>query len=83
MLDYSTLPSVTEDEFTKDPETYFERVHHGEIPLLIINNDGQKYLLFDWEDYWRRFGMLYPDGEKERVEEACRKAALDDSQVQV
>ena len=53
MLDYSTLPSVTEDEFVKDPETYFERVHQGESPLLIINNDGRKYLLFDWEDYWK------------------------------
>ena len=76
MLDYSTLPSGTEDEFVKDPETYFARVHQGESPLWIINNDGRKYLLFDWEDYWKRFGMLYPDGEKERVEEACRKAAL-------
>ena len=74
MLDYDALPSVTEDAFIKDPDAYLEKVSQGESPYLIISNSGSKLLLFDWEDYWRRFGMLYPDGERERIEAACRQA---------
>ena len=75
MLDYDTLPAVTEAEFVKDPDAYLEKVSQGESPYLIIRNSGSRLLLFDWEDYWRRFGTLYPDGERERIEEACRQAA--------
>ena len=74
MQDYSSFPSVTEDEFVKDPDVYLERVNQGDGPFLIHNNDGRKLLLFGWEDYCRRFGTLYPEGEKERIEEACRNA---------
>ena len=81
MQDYSSFPSVTEDEFVKDPDVYLERVNQGDGPCLIHNNDGRKLLLFGWEDYWRRFGSLYPVGEKERIEEACRNTKQDEDEV--
>ena len=78
MLDYTALPSVTENKFIKDPDTYLERVDKGESPYLIIGSDGSKLLLFGWEDYWNRFGALYSDGERERIEEACKNAKQDE-----
>ena len=41
MQDYSSFPSVTEDEFVKDPDVYLEKVNQGEGPFLIHNNDGE------------------------------------------
>lgn len=75
-IDYLKLPSVTEEELGKNIDEILERVNHGESPFLIFCNSGSNLLLFGWEDYWNRFGSLYPAGEKERVEEACRQAEL-------
>ena len=80
MLDFLSLPAVTEDELTRDPDAVLERVDRGEGPFLIFCNSGSNLLLFDWEDYWRRFGSLYPVGEEERMEEACRNTKQDEDE---
>jgi len=80
MLDYESLPTVTEDELPKELDSILERVNNGESPFLIRCNRGTDLLLFGWDDYWNRFESLYPPGERERVEEACRKASLENEE---
>lgn len=73
-INYAKIPSVTEDELLRDIDAILKRVNQGESPILICCNSGSKLLLFSWEDYWNRYAALYPEGERERVEEACRQA---------
>lgn len=73
-LDISKFPSVTETAFQEDPDTILERVRNGEGPFQILCNTGSNLLLFSWEDYWSYFGCIYPPGEKERIEEECRRS---------
>jgi len=72
-IDFLHIPSITEDELVKDTDAILERVNHGVSPILVVSNTGSNLLLFAWNDYWNRFASLYPEGEKDRVEEACRK----------
>lgn len=47
MLDFLSLPAVTEDELTRDPDAVLERVDRSEGPFLIFCNSGSNLLLFD------------------------------------
>lgn len=72
-IDLSCFHTVTQQELELDFESVLDRIEQGEGPFLILTENGPDALLFGWEDYWKRFGSLYPPGEKERVEEECRK----------
>lgn len=68
-----TFPSITEAEFHEDFDRILERVDCGEGPFQILCENGSNLLLFSWDEYWSHFGCIYPSGEKERIEEACRR----------
>ncbi len=69
----------TQPEFEQGFDEIMEKVEAGLSPILIISNEGARLLMFEWEDYWKRMGWLYPTGEKERIEEQCQKAAAEEN----
>lgn len=69
----SSFPVVTQAEIEKDLDTILDRIERGEGPFVILGNDGQRLVLVGWEDYWNHFGLLYPSGERERIEDECRR----------
>lgn len=71
--DISTFPTITESEFQEDFDRILERVDRGEGPFQILCEIGSNLLLLSWDEYWSCFGCIYPAGEKERIEEACRR----------
>ena len=73
-LDIEKLPSVTREELEQDADAVMERVKGGESPILIRNGGKADLLLFDWEDYWRRFATLHTPEEIKEIEAACRKS---------
>lgn len=71
--DISSFPVVTQPEIETNLDMILDRIERGEGPFVIIGNDGQRLVLIGWEDYWNHFGLLYPPGERERVEDECRR----------
>lgn len=45
---------------------------------MIRSVTGNSLVLIGWEDYWNCFGILYPDGERKRIEELCSKISEED-----
>ena len=48
----------------------------GHSPILITADGKPDLLMFSWSDYKRRFSILYPLGELERVEDYSTSAVL-------
>ena len=69
----SSFPVITQTEIETDLDAILDRIERGEGPFVILSNDGQRLILIGWEDYWSHFGLLYPLGERERIEEECRR----------
>jgi PHD/YefM family antitoxin component YafN of YafNO toxin-antitoxin module len=70
----------TQGEFEQSFDEIMEQIEAGLSPILIVSSEGKKLLIFEWEDYWKRMGWLYPPGEKEKAEEECRRVAGDGNQ---
>ena len=75
MLDLQNLPAVSQSEFIDRFDEILAAIDSGKGPYLIFCDNGNNLLLFGWDDYWLRFGCLYPDGEKERIEEECQRSS--------
>lgn len=73
MRPLSELPVISQTAFESNPDAILERIGNGEGPFLIQELDGRKLVLIGWDDYWNLFGLLYPAGERERMEALCRK----------
>ncbi len=65
--------TVTREELISRFDEIMDKIHGGRSPALVVADGELDLLVFDWEDYWRRFGILEPPGEKERIEELCRQ----------
>lgn len=65
--------TVTREELIGQFDEILDKIHAGRSPALVVADGKPDLLVFDWEDYWRRFGILEPPGEKERIEELCRQ----------
>ena len=63
----------TREELISRFDEIMDKIHGGRSPALVVADGEPDLLVFDWEDYWRRFGILEPPGEKERIEELCRQ----------
>ncbi len=70
----------SQSEFEQSFDEIMGQVEVGLSPILIIGNEENSMLVFQWEDYWKRVGWLYPPGEKERIEEQCRQATAANNQ---
>ncbi len=65
--------TVTREELIGQFDEILDNIHAGRSPALVVADGKPDLLVFDWEDYWSRFGILEPPGEKERIEELCRQ----------
>ena len=72
-INWLRIEVVTQQELEQDFNKILDRVDSSESPFLIITETGPDLLLFEWEDYWSRFGYYYTQGEKERVEAECQE----------
>ena len=72
---YSNTISVrhTREQIEQELETVLELIDTGHTPILITADGKPDLLMFSWSDYKRRFSILYPPGELERVEEEMQR----------
>ena len=70
--DRQDFQTVTRQQIETDCDAVLAMLKECGKPVLILDGDKPDAVLIAWEDFWRRFGVLYPEGERERVEAACR-----------
>lgn len=69
-LGMETLFAVTREQIETEFESVLEKVDSGCSPILIVSDGKPDLLLFGWEDYKRRFSLIYSPEEFERLERA-------------
>ena len=74
LLGVSELPNVTREQVERDLESVLDLIDKGHGPVLITADGKPDLLMFSWQDYKRRFSILYPLGEFERIEEEMRRS---------
>ena len=79
LLGVKDLYIVTREDLTSDTDVILKRVDNGCSPALIIADGKPDLLMFSWEDYKRRFALIYPPGEFERLEEELKRFKEDDA----
>lgn len=72
LLGVSKLLTVTREQVEQDLESVLDLIDAGHSPVLITADGKHDLLMFSWKDYKRRFSLLYPPGELDRVEEEMR-----------
>ncbi len=73
MLGMDEMYTVTREQFIADPDAVFDKVSSGCSPILITADGKPDLLMFSWEDYKRRFALLYTPEEIRRIEEEFAK----------
>ena len=73
MLGVSNLPEVTREQVEQDLESVLDLIDQGQSPVLITADGKHDLLMFSWTDYKRRFSILYPPGELERIDEEMQR----------
>lgn len=71
-LDLEKLPQFRELELKNRLEDVFQLIDEGKSPVVIHMDSGKDFLVFDWEDYFERFGLLYTEEEIKAIQEAYR-----------
>lgn len=74
LLGVNELRTVTREQVEQDLESVLDQIDMGHSPVLIVADGKPDLLMFGWKDYKRRFSLLYPPGELERVEEEMRRS---------
>lgn len=69
-LGVENLFTLTREQIETEFEFVLEKIDSGCSPILIISDEKPDLLLFGWEDYKRRFSMIYSPEEFERLERA-------------
>ena len=73
LLGISKLLIVTREQVEQELDSILDLIDTGHSPILITADGQPDLLMFSWSDYKRRFSILYPPGELERVEEELRR----------
>ena len=73
LLGVNELLIVTREQIEQELETVLYLIDSGHSPILITADGKPDLLMFSWSDYKRRFSILYPLGELERVEEEMQR----------
>lgn len=74
LLGVSELLTVTREQVEQDLESVLDLINEGHSPIQITADGKPDLLMFSWEDYKRRFSILYPPGELERIEEEMQRS---------
>ena len=73
LLGVNELLIVTREQIEQELETVLDLIDSGHSPILITADGKPDLLMFSWSDYKRRFSILYPLVELERVEEEMQR----------
>lgn len=68
LLGVCELHTVTREQVEQDLESVLGIIDSGHSPILITADGKPDLLLFSWTDFKRRFSVIYPPEELERVE---------------
>ena len=71
--DIFAFATVSQTEIESDIDSICDCVEHGGSPFLLLGDDGLRMIIMGWEEYWSLFGLLHPPGEREKIEEECKK----------
>lgn len=71
----STLPKIAQTEVEKNLDRILQQIDNGAGPFLVCSDTGKTLVLMGWDDYWEHFEILYPKGERERIENMCNNMA--------
>ena len=80
-LGVEELYMISQEELVADLDAVLAKANADSSPVLIIADGKPDALLFGWEDYKRRFSMLYPPGEFEKLEEEFKRRAFDNELI--
>lgn len=73
LLGVNELLIVTREQVEQELDSILDLIDTGHSPILITADGKPDLLMFSWSDYKRRFSILYPPEELERVEEEMRR----------
>ena len=73
LLGINELLIVTREQVEQELDSSLDLIDTGHSPILITADGKPDLLMFSWSDYKRRFSILYPPGELERVEEELQR----------
>lgn len=73
LLGVSELPIVTREQVEQDLESVLDIIDAGHSPVLITADGKSDLLMFGWTDFKRRYSLIYPPEEFERVEREFRR----------
>ena len=65
------LDNIPHFELERRMDDVLQLVDEGQSPVMIHDEKDRRFLLFSWEDFFRRFGWLYSAEEKAAIEAAC------------
>ena len=67
-LNLENILTVTREQLIEDMDNILEQIDRGSGPVMVIAEGKPDLMLFAWEDYKRRFSMIYPPDEFKRLE---------------
>ena len=70
-INLERIPHFNQSEFERRMDDVLQLVDEGQSPVVLHDSNGRRFLLFGWEDYFRRFGWLYSNEEIAAIEAAC------------
>ena len=70
-LNLDNIPHFKQAELERRMDDVLQLVDEGQSPVMIHDEKDRRFLLFSWEDFFRRFGWLYSAAEKAAIEAAC------------
>lgn len=70
-INLEKIPHFNQDELERRIDDVLQLIDEGQSPVVLHDRKGRSFLLFGWEDYFRRFGWLYSDEEIAAIEAAC------------
>jgi PHD/YefM family antitoxin component YafN of YafNO toxin-antitoxin module len=73
LLGVNELLIVTREQVEQELDSILDLIDTGHSPILITADGKPDLLMFSWSDYKRRFSILYPPEELERVEEEMQR----------
>lgn len=73
LLDICELHTVTREQVEQDLDMVLDIIDSGHSPILITADGKPDLLMFSWTDFKRRFSMIYPPEEFDRVEKELQR----------
>lgn len=73
-LDFDKLPHFQEKELKTRFDDVFQLIDEGNGPVVVEMENGKQFIVFSWEDYMERFGILHSKEELEAIIKACKES---------